>query len=89
MSTKRCYYNNLQIVRLGLGCDPWAMPWVMTYFYIGEFLKKAMGYGLWMQNPCEPTREIQKPMGYEGVDCTVLCLGCFFPLGSVYVTEFK
>ena len=26
-----------------------------------------MGYGLWMQNPCGPTREIQKPMGYQRV----------------------
>ena len=68
---------------------PWVMLWVMTYFYIGEFLKKAMGYGLWMQNPCEPTREIQKPMGYErvwvihgmgyeGVDCRPVVLQHIF-----------
>ena len=26
-----------------------------------------MGYGLWLQNPCKLTREIQNYMAYEGV----------------------
>jgi len=24
----------------------------------------GMGYGLWIQNPCKPTWEMEKPMGY-------------------------
>ena len=37
------------------------------------FNEKAMGYGvlesygLWVENPCEPTRWIEKAMGYWGL----------------------
>ena len=27
----------------------------------------VMGYGLWLQNPCIPTQEMEKAMGFEGV----------------------
>ena len=37
-----------------------------------------MGYGLWLQNLCIPTQEMEKVMGFEGVwvirELTVLSL---------------
>jgi len=46
----------------------------------------VMGYGLWVRNPCKPTWETEKCMGFEGVwviwgmgykefDCTSVQLG--------------
>jgi len=29
--------------------------------------KIPMDYGLWFENHCKPTQEIQKVMGYKGV----------------------